>query len=112
MINTTDRLEILTSGAALHCATSKAIATATELLEGQATHNTRPSNLKIYGFGRVLGEQNRIDEVQYDRAFLRAAFHFCISHSQDPEAQASYQTLLSQAQPTRLCAASWGSLRR
>jgi hypothetical protein len=112
MINTTDRLEILAEGAALHRATSKAIATAAELLEGQANHNTRPSNLRIYGFGRLLGAQNRIEEARYDRAFLDAAFHFCISHSQDTEAQASYQTVISRAQPIPVSAASWGSLRR
>jgi hypothetical protein len=112
MINTTDRLQFLASKAALHRVTTKAIARATNLLEGQAGPAARPSTLLLFGFDRLLGVQNRKANVTFDQSFLDAALKFCTSTSQNTDVGSSYEILQSYARPTPLAGTAWPGIKR
>lgn len=112
MINTTDRLQLLASKAALHLVTSKAIATAIDILDRQARPDTRPSSPLIYGFGRLLGLHNQKKGVKFDKRFLDAALKFCTSTSQNTDIGSSYEVLQSYARPTPLAGTAWPGIKR
>jgi hypothetical protein len=112
MINITDRLELLANKAALHRITTKAIGTAIDLLERQAGPEARPSTLLLFGFGRLLGAQNRKTNVTFDQAFLDAAMKFCTSTSQNTDVGSSYEILQSYAHPTPLAGTAWPGIKR
>lgn len=112
MINTTDRLELLTRKAALHRVTSNAIATAIDVLEQQVGPDTRPSALLIYGFGRLLGPRNQKKGIKFDTSFLDAALKFCTSTSQNTDIGSSYEILQSYARPAPLAGTAWPGIKR
>lgn len=112
MINTTDRLEFLVKGAALHRMTSTAIAKAVELLEGQATCLTRRSNLLIFGFGRLFNEQNRKSGKQWDDVLLDAALQWCLSDSRHSNSESIRSTFRSYLDSTSLPATAWNGVNR
>jgi hypothetical protein len=112
MINTSDQLQLLVHEEPLHGAICSAIDTAIELLEPQNAGVRWQKNMKVVGFSRFFGKQNRKLNVQLDGPFLAAALHLCLADSQKTGTGESRKTLQSYLKSTSISAPAWTGIRR
>jgi hypothetical protein len=113
MINTSERLQVSSKGRDLHKAVSRSLVRATELLEGQAGEDRRPSDARIFLFRKCFGDEaSEGSSRTFNEAFLHAAMKFCTSNSRNENLTGCIKVLKSYSNARGASASSFALVRR